>query len=121
MALYQTACPMEYKILRDNARHMRKYPTEAEEVLWNFLRRKQLGFRFYRQHIIGDYIVDFVCIEKALVIEVDGKYHTDGEQKQEDEIRENWLKHIGYRVLRFTNEEVLCNIDNTITIIKQHL
>ena len=119
--LYQTAHTSNYHLLRENAKKMRKEPTEAESVLWEHLRRKNLGIRFYRQHIIDDYIVDFVCLERFLIIEVDGKYHSTGEQKEADKSREDRLQLLGYKIIRFTNEDILCNIDNVIIAIKEEL
>lgn len=100
---------------------MRNNPTEAESVLWKFIRDKQLGYRFRRQLIIDDYIVDFVCLDKKLIIEVDGKYHSVGEQREFDVTRENKLRSEGYRVIRFTNEEVMLNIEQTVECIKNNL
>jgi len=86
----------------------------AEQYLWEHLRGKTLGLDFLRQHIIGDYIVDFVSRHDGLVIEVDGGYHSEPQQQQEDVIRENYLERMGYHVMRFSNEEVLFNIDSVI-------
>lgn len=119
--LYQTAHTSNYHLLRENANKMRKEPTEAESVLWERLRRKNLGIRFYRQHIIDDYIVDFVCLERSLIVEVDGKYHFTAEQKDADKLREDRLQLLGYKIIRFTNEDILCNIDNVIIAIKEEL
>ena len=66
-----------------------------------------LGYKFRRQHIIGDYIVDFVCLEKMLVIEIDGEYHNEWEQQINDEERTEWLHKRGFNVIRFTNAEVI--------------
>ncbi len=118
---YITARTASYLSLRENARRMRNNPTEAERVLWKFIRDKQLGYRFRRQLIIDDYIVDFVCLDKKLIIEVDGKYHSVGEQREFDGTRENKLRSEGYRVIRFTNEEVMLNIEQTVECIKNNL
>ena len=118
---YITARTASYQSLRENARRMRNNPTEAESVLWKFIRDKQLGYRFRRQLIIDDYIVDFVCLDKKLIIEVDGKYHSVGEQREFDVTRENKLRSEGYRVIRFTNEEVMLNIEQTVECIKNNL
>lgn len=72
---FKTAHPDIYAILKDNAHHNRIEPTDAEKILWQHIRRKALGVRFRRQHAIGDYIVDFACINLKLIIEVDGGYH----------------------------------------------
>ena len=88
------------------ARQLRKSLTDAERVLWNILRNRQvLGYRFRRQAPIGPYIVDFVCFENRLVIEVDGGQHV--EQADYDADRTGWLEGAGYRVMRFWNNQVL--------------
>lgn len=79
------------------------------------------GIKFRRQHIIDSYIVDFVCLSKKLVIEVDGKYHDKTEQKELDEQRRHRLRELGFTIIRFTNEQVMCDIENTILSIKNHL
>ncbi|MGE5842753.1 MAG: endonuclease domain-containing protein [Deltaproteobacteria bacterium] len=91
------------------AKVLRKRSTEAEKMLWNSLRAKQLdGHKFRRQDPVGRFIVDFVCYEKNLVIEVDGGQHAA--QKQGDEERDNWLASQGFSVLRFWDTEILENI-----------
>lgn len=100
---------------------MRKNPTEAESILWRFIRKKQLGVKFNRQYVIDTYIVDFVCLEKQLILEVDGKYHFSEEQQRWDEQRTNILNNLGFEVLRFNNEEVLCDSDNVIQKVKYAL
>jgi len=89
----------------------------AEQVLWNHLRNKSLGVRFLRQHIIGDCIVDFVSLECLLVVEVDGAYHAERGQMEMDEVRTGALERMGFKVIRFTNEEVLYRLKETIKII----
>lgn len=116
-----TAYTDRYELLKDFARKNRNNPTEAERCLWQQLRTNGLGVRFRRQHIIGDYIGDFVCVEKKLIIEVDGPYHFTEEQTQEDEIRSRNLQSMGYRIVRFTNDEIFGNIDSVINKIKQTL
>lgn len=118
---YITARTLSYPLLKEDACQMRANPTEAENILWKYLRNKQIGYKFRRQQIIDNYIVDFVCLEKQLIIEVDGKYHNVTEQKEYDILREQYLSSQGYTVLRFTNEEITNNIDNTIYSIKKHL
>ena len=89
------------------ARLLRQELTEAEKVLWELLRgRKVNGLKFRRQHPLKNYIVDFFCYEIELVIELDGGYHNHPEQKEKDEIRDLHLKALGYKVLRFTNDEL---------------
>lgn len=84
--------------------------TDAERLLWNLLRGNGIGEKFRRQHIIGDYIADFVNLHWKLVVEVDGKYHFKGDQPISDEIRTADLNRMGYTVVRFTNEEISGNI-----------
>ena len=118
---YITAHTASYNLLKQDARALRQQPTETESVLWKYLRCKQLGVKFRRQQIIDDYIVDFVCLEKQLIIEADGKYHNTEEQQILDAIREAKLKEAGYRIIRFTNDEVATNIDQVIESIKLNL
>ena len=118
---FNTASPDRYLLLKDFAKKNKQFPTDAERVLWDHLKAKQLGIKFNRQHIIGDYIVDFVCIEKRLVIEVDGGYHSEYEQIEKDEFRTQRLSELGFSVIRFKNEEILANISNVLIIIKNNL
>ena len=110
-----------YEILKNFSRTNRQNPTAAEYALWQMLSSCQLGTRFRRQHIIGDYIVDFVSLRCHLIVELDGKYHNRQEQQQEDEIREHFLSRCGYRILRFTNEQVYENPDGVAQAIKNEL
>ena len=118
---YQTADPMLYMRLKAYSKEMRRFATEAESILWEYLRAKQLGKTFKRQHIIGDYIADFVCLESSLIVELDGGYHQLPEQQINDELRTEWLEKHGFRVIRFKNEELLTNIDHCLEIIKASL
>jgi very-short-patch-repair endonuclease len=100
------------------ARSLRKNLTPAEAKLWNALRSRQLaGLKFRRQHPVGQFIVDFYCPSCKLVIEVDGDIHT--QQKAYDDARTNHLQSFGYRVLRFSNEEVLSDLQTVLTHILQ--
>jgi len=103
----RTAHPDIYQILKNNAVNNRKTPTDAETLLWQSLRDRQLGLKFRRQHAIGDYIADFICLEISLIIEVDGEYHNSEEQQEKDTIRTKYLNEQGFYVLRFTNNEVM--------------
>ncbi len=95
---------------RIKARELRKNLTEAERTLWKYLRLRQFdGNKFRRQQPIGKYIVDFVCFEKKLIVEVDGGQHN--EQVIYDSGRNEWLKKQGFRILRFWNNQVLKEID----------
>jgi very-short-patch-repair endonuclease len=102
------------------AKILRKRSTEAEKMLWNSLRAKQPhGHKFRRQEPVGRFIVDFVCYEKKLVIEVDGGQHAA--QKQGDEERDNWLASQGFNVLRFWDNEILGNIEGVMEVISKTL
>ena len=114
LASYKSSSPDRYLKLREYARRNRENATLAEQYLWEHLLRKTLGVDFLRQHIIGDYIVDFVSRHDGLVIEVDGGYHSEPQQHEDDVRRENYLERMGYHVMRFSNEEVLFDIDNVI-------
>ena len=101
------------------ARRLRVNQTEAETVLWNRLRNRQIdGYKFVRQQPIGQYICDFVCREKLVVVEVDGGQHAE---LVSDVIRDRFLNELGYRVLRFWNNDVLGNIDGVLTTIQAEL
>ena len=97
---------------------MRRNPTEAESVLWNYLSDNKMGAHFRRQHPVYGYIPDFISLKDKLIIEVDGGYHFDGEQPELDAERTKYLNEEGFIVLRFTNEEVLCDIDNVLEEIE---
>ena len=108
-------------MLRQFSRENRKNATEAESILWNALRASQCGVRFRRQHIIGDYIADFVCLSRRFIIEVDGGYHGNYAQLVSDEQRTEALNQLGYYVLRITNEEIIANIDEVMKKIMERL
>ena len=118
---YNTASPDRYLLLKDFAQTNKRFPTDAERQLWEHIRAKQLSFKFNRQHIIGDYIADFVCIEKKLVIEVDGGYHSEYEQIERDEFRTQRLNDLGFHVIRFKNEEIVGNLPEVLNTIKNNL
>ncbi len=99
--------PIPPKLL-EAARELRKNQTDAEHLLWNILRNRQIAdYKFRRQHPIGKFILDFYCHERKLAIELDGGQHNEQEQKEYDEARTEWLKEQGVEVLRFWNNEVL--------------
>ena len=104
--------------LTENARGLRKNATEAEKHLWYMLRQKNFGVKFRRQTVIGHYIVDFVCFEKFLVIEIDGGQHA---YSDEDIVRDKWLKAEGFEVLRFWNHDVLGNREGVLEKIMERL
>ncbi|MDI5896559.1 UvrD-helicase domain-containing protein [Flavobacterium yafengii] len=109
-------------LLIEKAKEMRKQPTHAEKVLWMELKSKSLkGYKFRQQHLIDDFIVDFVCLSKKLVVEVDGDYHFTEEQIELDINRTQTLIKLGYKVIRFTNEQVIKNISEVLKRIKEEL
>lgn len=138
---WRSASPDRYAILKEFAKENRNHMTEAERVLWSLVKGNALGHKFLRQHIIGDYIVDFLCRDANVIVEIDGGYHLERsrpskspclgrlydttievettyvDQVEEDHIRQDWLEHMGYKVIRFTNEQVLFDTDNTINTI----
>ena len=118
---YQTADPGLYKSLKDFARQNRNHPTEAETLLWEYLSANGLGVRFKRQHIIGDYIADFVCLSHKLIVELDGGYHQLAPQQISDAQRTQWLETMGYRVIRFPNQELFNNIQKVLETIEENL
>jgi very-short-patch-repair endonuclease len=100
----------------ERARQLRKNLTDAECKLWKYLRRKQIdGHRFRRQVPIGPYYVDFLCLERRLIIEVDGGQHAD--RRVEDARRTAWLESQDFRVLRYWNNEVLQNFEGVVEAI----
>ena len=114
----ETASPVNYSQLKDNAKQMRKEPTEAEKAFWEMATSGVFGSKYRRQHIIGDYIVDFVCLEKNLIVEIDGGYHNDEQQQIEDNIRSTELKNNGFAILRLSNEVVLGDPQEVIRRMK---
>ncbi|MDX1766594.1 MAG: class I tRNA ligase family protein, partial [Arenibacter troitsensis] len=117
---FHTADSDIYGVLLERAQEMRKNPTKAEALLWEALRNKNLNSKFRRQHPISRYIVDFVCLERELIVEVDGEVHQY--QLSKDSERQLLLEQKkGYTVLRFTNDEVLNNIDEVILKIEKSL
>jgi 5-methyltetrahydrofolate--homocysteine methyltransferase len=115
----ETANPAIYSFLKEKAKEMRNKPTETEKILWNFFCGK--GFenhKFRRQYVLGEYIVDFVCLKQRLVIEIDGAIHNEIEQKQHDTIRTEWLNEKGFKVVRFTNNEILTKIEDVLDRLK---
>jgi very-short-patch-repair endonuclease len=107
---------------RNFARHLRKEMTEAEVVLWTFLRRRALGdYKFRRQHPIGPYVADFACVSERLVIEVDGATHWTPEEAAHDAKRTAFFESSGWRVVRITNLDVFENIDGVWRTIERAL
>jgi len=115
----ETADPVYYEQLKDFSAENRKNPTEAENLLWQLLRKEQTGYKIRRQHAIGQFIADFACLQKGLVIELDGHHHKS--IKEADEARTEILNYLGFEVIRFTNDEVLKNPQKVLDEIKEKL
>ena len=110
--------------LKNNSRRLRKTMTDAEIILWSKIRMKQLNnCQFYRQKIIGDYIVDFYYPKCNLIIELDGGQHYSdaGEIMKADKVRDEVLKTMGFMVLRFTNVDIFKNIEGVVTRILENI
>ena len=88
--MFKTADPILYSLLRQYARDNRKNMTLGESLLWEAIRQNGLGVKFLRQHVIGEFIVDFACLEHQLVIEVDGGYHSEPRQQESDVVKHGW-------------------------------
>ena len=117
--IYQTADTAMYDKLKQYAKENKMFLTDAERALWTILKSKSLGYKFRQQHIIGDYIADFVSLHYHLIIEIDGKYHFKGDQPINDQLRTNDLNRMGYQVLRVTNDEVLHSPYQVVNKIKR--
>ena len=119
---WATANPYNYGLLKQFAKEMRNKPTEAERLLWNVLSNKGIdNHKFRRQHIIGNYIADFICLKQNLIIEVDGSIHQLPENIASDAERTKWLLSEGFRVIRFTNNQVLFELEKVIDKISANL
>ena len=104
---------------RDSAKQLRRNMTDAEQRLWYYLRAHRLqGFKFKRQQPIGPYIVDFVCLDVRLVVEVDGGQHAE---VKIDQVRDAWLHSQGFRIMRFWNNDVLISTDMVLQAIADEL
>ena len=104
------------------AQELRKQQTDAEAYLWERLRKSKLaGFKFRRQHPMGGFILDFYCEEKRLAIEVDGGIHDQEEVKRRDIYRQKLVEETKIKVIRFTNDEVMRNIDGILAVIHREL
>ncbi|MBR2235714.1 MAG: endonuclease domain-containing protein [Prevotella sp.] len=118
---FETSAPDRYELLKNFAKENRTKMTESESVLWEALRRLHCGYHFRRQHPIGDYIADFICLKKKLVVEVDGGYHNNPMQQQNDQMRTDYLERKGYTVICFKNEEISDDLHEVIMRIKEQL
>jgi very-short-patch-repair endonuclease len=108
--------------LKQISRQLRSNMTDAEKLLWTRLRAKQLKSRqFYRQRIIGNYIVDFYCPKANLIVELDGGQHYTEEGIMKDSNRDNYMREQGFTILRFSDRDVLKNLNGVIEGIYEHL
>ena len=114
---WQTADKQAYTAVENNAVKNRRPMTPAEVRLWQELRGNKLGIHFRRQHVIGIYIADFVSLKNHLVIEIDGEYHLNPEQQESDRIRTAYLEQQGFRVIRFSNNQVLTDLEKVMSKI----
>ncbi len=102
------------------AKNLRKRSTDVERLLWSRLRAKRFDdLKFRRQHPIGRYIADFVCLERKLIIELDGGQHALPDEIDKDQQRTAWLESEGYTIIRFWDNDVLTNINGVLEIIKK--
>ncbi|MEQ8572736.1 MAG: DUF559 domain-containing protein, partial [Fulvivirga sp.] len=116
---YKTANPKNWALLKEFGRTNRKNPTPEEDAIWQRVRNKKLGYKIRRQHTIQDFIADFACLSQKLVIEIDGEYHQG--QKEYDQIRTEYLNAFGFRVIRFSNQEINENLEKVLEKIKYEL
>ncbi len=117
-AFYDKIFCMNNFVLR--ARELRKNQTKQERILWSILRKNQFyGFKFLRQYPIEPYIVDFICREKKIIIEIDGGQHNQPDDIEYDLERTNFLNSRGYKVIRFWNNDIDNNIDGVYKILQR--
>jgi len=119
---YMRTAAAEWSYMVEFAKQNRKHSTKTEEIVWEALRNRKLdGFKFRRQHPINVFIPDFVCLEKNVIVEIDGEYHNDPDQRQFDEMRDRWLKEFNYKMIRLTNEEILHDFETSLQKIRAAL
>ena len=106
---------------KEKRREFKKEMTECEKILWRHIRNDALGVRFRRQYGIGNYIADFYCPNLKLVIELDGSQHFTEEGLEYDKIRENFMKNLGIKTLRFNNNDIINNIEGVLEEINNNL
>lgn len=116
---YATSDLMNYHYLKEIRKLLIENATDSEKALWEELRAKKTGYKFRRQHIIDNYIVDFVCLAKKLVVEIDGRIHDS--KAEDDDLRTYTLNFKGFDVLRYSNEEVISNPIKVANKIKEIL
>lgn len=108
--------------LKNTSRSLRLNMTDAERAVWQRIRRGQIkDLRFYRQKPVGNYVVDFYCPKAKLVIEIDGGQHCEDKNIEADKIRTEYLERAGLKVLRFTNIDVLRNLESVLNKIWEEI
>lgn len=105
----------------DRRRALRNNQTPEEKIIWQHLRKKQLGFMFWRQYSVGPYVLDFYCPKLRLAIEIDGSQHAEADGKEYDHEREQYLLGLDIHTLRFWNYEIRANLDAVIVKIKSEI
>lgn len=108
-------------IIFENAKHLRKNMTNAEKVLWGYLKTGIEGLKFRRQHPIGIYIADFYCHKAKLIVEIDGSVHNEKDVKEADDARQKELERWGYTIIRFTNDQAINSITDVIKMIAEKI
>lgn len=105
----------------ERRRNLRKDQTSEEKIIWQHLRKKQLGYIFWRQYSVGPYVLDFYCPKLRLAIEIDGSQHTTKEGKEYDQERQQYLAGLNIKTLRFWNYEVRANLETVLEKIKKEM
>lgn len=108
-------------LIFENAKQLRKNMTATETALWMHLRKGVSGYKFRRQHPIGLYIADFYCHKVKLIVEIDGIIHNRKDIQEHDEKRQKDLTELGYTVIRFTNQQVITNVESILLIIEDKI
>jgi cyclase len=109
------------RLIFERAKDLRNRMTEAEMVLWGYLKQKPLGYKFRRQHPLGFYIADFYCHKLLLVIEVDGKIHEREDVAENDKERQNVIEGLGLKVIRVSNDDVNKQLEKVVSIIEEFI
>jgi very-short-patch-repair endonuclease len=107
--------------LLKRARAFRKAPTRSEALLWQALRNRGLGEKFYRQRVIGPFVPDFVCEARGLIVEIDGGVHAGAGPEARDRERDRWLRDKGYATLRVSSEDVEGSLAPVLARIRETL
>jgi len=109
------------KVYKNKRKYLRNNSTKAEIMLWKELKGSKTGLKFRRQHGINNYIVDFYCSEKRLIIEIDGEVHNINKQVNHDKIREEYLKSLNFKIIRYNNYDITNNLDLVLQDIKKQV